>query len=102
MVHGIEEVMSTDEIIITIDPFPEEESKIQKTLVKGLGMTVIAISTHKTSFPTLQIPDYGEFNPYLQLAMGWNLLIETALKQGIDLDHTVRARKIGNEFESGI
>ena len=44
-VHGIEEVMSTDEIIIAIDPFQEEESKIQKTLVKGLGMTVIAIST---------------------------------------------------------
>ena len=101
-VHGIEEVMSTDEIIITIDPFPEEESKIQKTLVNGFGMTVIAVSTRKTSFPTLLIPDYGEFNPYLQLAMGWNLLIETAVKQGTDLDHPVRARKIGNEFEQRI
>ena len=101
-VHGIEEVMSTDELIIAIDPFPEEESKMQKTLVSGSGMTVIAIATRKTSFPTILIPDYGEFNPYLQLAMGWNLLIETALQQGIDLDHPVRARKIGNEFESRI
>jgi glucosamine--fructose-6-phosphate aminotransferase (isomerizing) len=101
-VHGIEEVMSADEIIIAIDPFQEEEPKIQKTLVKGIGMTVIAISTRKTSFPTLQIPDYGEFNPYLELAMGWNLLIETALKKGIDLDHPERARKIGNEFEQRI
>ena len=101
-VHGIEEVMSPDDIIIIIDPFREEEPKIQKTLVAELGMTVIAISPEKTSFPTLQIPDYGDFNPYLELAMGWNLLVETALKQGIDLDHPQRARKIGNEFEQGI
>lgn len=101
-VHGIEEVMSTDEIMIVIDPFLEEESKIQKTLVNGIGMTVIAISTRNTSFPTLLIPDNGEFNPYLQLAMGWNVLIETALTLNIDLDHPKRARKIGNEFEPGI
>lgn len=101
-IHGIEEVLSPDDIIIVIDPFQEEESKIQKTLVQGLGMAVIAISNRKTSFPTLQIPDYGEFNPYLELAMGWNLLIETALKQGIDPDHPERARKIGNEFEQRI
>ena len=101
-VHGIEEVMTRDDIIIVIDPFREEEPKIQKTLVTDLGMTVIAISPENTSFPTLQIPDYGEFNPYLELAMGWNLLVETALKQGIDLDHPQRARKIGNEFEPRI
>ena len=101
-VHGIEEVMSPDDIIIVIDPFREEEPKIQKTLVAELGMTVIAISPEKTSFSTLQIPDYGDFNPYLELAMGWNLLVETALKQGIDLDHPKRARKIGNEFEQEI
>ena len=85
-----------------IDPFPEEEAKIQKTLVEGIGMTVIAISSRNTSFPTLLIPDDGEFNPYLQLAMGWNVLIETALKLKIDLDHPKRARKIGNEFENAI
>lgn len=101
-VHGIEEVMSKDEVMIMIDPFLEEESKIQKTLVSGIGMTVIAISARKTSFPTLLIPDDKEFNPYLQLAMGWNLLIQTALALNIDLDHPKRARKIGNEFEPGI
>lgn len=101
-VHGIEEVMKKDEVIIMIDPFPEEEPKIQKTLVEGIGMTVIAISSRNTSFPTLLIPDDGEFNPYLQLAMGWNVLIETALTLNIDLDHPKRARKIGNEFEKGI
>ena len=101
-VHGIEEVMKKNEVIIIIDPFLEEESKIQKTLVEGIGVIVIAISNRKTSFPTLQTPDLGEFTPYLQLAMGWNLLIETALKLEMDLDHPKRARKIGNEFEQGI
>ena len=101
-VHGIEEVMSTNETVILVNPFPTEEPKIQKTLVDEIGMTVMAISSQKTSFPTLRIPDYGEFNPYLELAMGWNLLIETALSQGLDLDHPQRARKVGNEFEQRI
>nr|WP_319394273.1 SIS domain-containing protein [uncultured Desulfobacter sp.] len=101
-VHGIEEVMSKNEVIILIDPFPEQEAKIQKTLVETIGVIVIAISTRKTSFPTLQIPDLGEFNPYLQLAMGWNLLIETALELKMDLDHPKRARKIGNEYEQPV
>jgi glucosamine--fructose-6-phosphate aminotransferase (isomerizing) len=101
-VHGIEEVMKKNEVIVMIDPFPEEEAKIHKTLVEGIGMTVIAISSRKTSFPTLRIPDDGEFTPYLQLAMGWNLLVETALTLEMDLDHPKRARKIGNEYESGV
>jgi glucosamine--fructose-6-phosphate aminotransferase (isomerizing) len=101
-VHGIEEVMKKNEVIVMIDPFPEEEAKIHKTLVEGIGMTVIAISSRKTSFPTVQIPDDGDFTPYLQLAMGWNLLVETALTLEMDLDHPKRARKIGNEYESGL
>ena len=101
-VHGIEEVMKKNEVMVIIDPFLEEEAKIQKTLAEGIGVIVIAISARKTSFPTLLIPDDGEFTPYLQLAMGWNLLIETALKLKIDLDHPQRARKIGNEYEQPI
>ncbi len=101
-VHGIEEVMKKNEVIVLIDPFSEEEAKIQQTLVKGIGMTGIAISSRKTSFPTVQIPDDGEYTPYLQLAMGWNLLVETALKLEIDPDHPKRARKIGNEYEKGV
>jgi glucosamine--fructose-6-phosphate aminotransferase (isomerizing) len=101
-VHGIEEVMCKNEVIIIIDPFPGEEAKIQKKLVQEIGLIVIAISSRKTSFPTLLIPDLGEFNPYLQLAMGWNLLVETGLELKMDLDHPKRARKIGNEFEQPI
>lgn len=101
-VHGIEEVMCKNEVVILIDPFPEEEVKIQKTLVQGINVIVIAVSSRKTSFPTLLIPDGGEFSPYLQLAMGWNLLVETALELKIDLDHPKRARKIGNELEQPV
>jgi glucosamine--fructose-6-phosphate aminotransferase (isomerizing) len=35
---------------------------------------------------------------YLELAAGWNLLVEVGVQTGIDLDKPVRARKVGNEF----
>ncbi|WP_321494840.1 SIS domain-containing protein [uncultured Desulfobacter sp.] len=101
-VHGVEEAMSKNEVMIIIDPFLEEETKIQRMLVETIGVIVIAIASRTTSFPTLQIPDSGEFTPYLQMAMGWNLLIETALALKMDLDHPKRARKIGNEYEQPV
>ena len=61
-------------------------------------MKVIAISSHQTSFPTVIIPDGGCMSSYVELAAGWNLLVDIGLALGIDLDKPVRARKIGNEF----
>jgi glucosamine--fructose-6-phosphate aminotransferase (isomerizing) len=40
----------------------------------------------------------GDYDVYLQLTAGWNLLVETGIALGIDLDHPVRARKVGNEY----
>lgn len=100
-VHGIEEVMDKDEVVVIIDPFPDEEEKFQQCLVKGVGMTVVAIASRKTSFPTMIIPEGGEYKEYVELAAGWNLLLETGIALGIDLDKPVRARKIGNEFTGG-
>lgn len=97
-VHGIEEIMNPQDVVIVIDPFPAEEDKFGECLVKGVGMTVIAIATRKTNFPTIVIPDAGRYQNYIELAAGWNLLVETGLAQGIDLDKPVRARKVGNEF----
>jgi glucosamine--fructose-6-phosphate aminotransferase (isomerizing) len=97
-VHGIEEVMDKNEVAIIVEPFPSEEEKFMQCLVKGVGMKVIAISTHQTSFPTVIIPDGGKMASYVQLAAGWNLLVDIGLALGIDLDKPVRARKIGNEF----
>lgn len=97
-VHGIEEVMDKNEVFIWIDPFDSEQEKFEQCLVKGVGMNVIAVSTKKTSFPTIVIPDGGRYAEYIQLAAGWNILIETGIALGIDLDHPKRARKIGNEY----
>jgi glucosamine--fructose-6-phosphate aminotransferase (isomerizing) len=97
-VHGIEEVMDKTEVLIWIEPFPAEQEKFNECLVKGVGMNIIAVSTRKTIFPTIIIPDGGQYAEYVQLAAGWNILVETGISLGIDLDKPTRARKVGNEY----
>jgi glucosamine--fructose-6-phosphate aminotransferase (isomerizing) len=97
-VHGIEEVMDKNEVVIIVEPYASEEQKFMDCLVKGVGMKVIALSSRQTSFPTVIIPDGGIMSSYVELAAGWNLLVDIGLALGIDLDKPVRARKIGNEF----
>ncbi len=96
-VHGIEEVMDKSDVVIWVDPAAENEEKFFDVLVKGVGLTVIAIAPRATRFPTIQIPEC-ELSGYVQLAAGWNLLVEVGLALGVDLDKPVRARKVGNEF----
>lgn len=96
--HGIEEVMNPNDVVIFIDPFDAELEKIQETLVKGVGMKVFAISSKDAGFPTIRIKDAGEMTTYVQLAAGWNLLVEVGLHLKINLDKPTRARKVGNEF----
>ncbi len=97
-VHGIEEVMDKNEVVIVVDPFESEEAKFKECLTDGVGMTVIALASRETSFPTIRIPDGGEYSDYVELAAGWNLLVEIGIALGIDLDKPVRARKVGNEY----
>jgi len=97
-VHGIEEVMDKSEVLIWIEPFSTEQEKFNECLVKGVGMNIIAVSSKKTMFPTIIIPDGGQYAEYVQLAAGWNILVETGISLGIDLDKPVRARKVGNEY----
>lgn len=97
-VHGIEEVMDPDEVVIWVNPFSEEIEKFDECLVRGVGLDIIAISATPTKFPTILIPEAGRFGSYLELAAGWNLLVETGMNLGIDLDNPLRARKVGNEF----
>jgi glucosamine--fructose-6-phosphate aminotransferase (isomerizing) len=51
--HGIEEVMTSKEAVVLIDPFPEEEDNIYDVLVKGVGIPVIAIAPRPTRFQTI-------------------------------------------------
>lgn len=97
-VHGIEEVMDANEAVVVIDPFKDEEEKYTDVLIKGVGLKVNAISTRKTTFPTMVIPEYGDFTDYIELAAGWNLLVEVGINMNINLDKSVRARKVGYEF----
>lgn len=96
--HGIEEVMEKNEVLIWVDPFDVDQDKFMEKLVKGVGISVFAISSKETIFPTIRIPDAGEYSEYVQLAAGWNILVETGVSLGIDLDHPQRARKVGNEY----
>lgn len=96
--HGIEEIMNKDEVLVWIDPFDVDQDKFQECIVEGVGVHVIAVSPRETLFPTITIPDGGEYSEYLQIAAGWNLLVETGIALGIDLDHPKRARKVGNEY----
>lgn len=96
--HGIEEVINADEAIVIIDPFVGEKEKYREVLIDGIGLKVVAISTKETIFPTVIIPEYGDFTNYLEIAAGWNLLVEMGIDMGIDIDKTLRARKTGYEF----
>jgi len=96
-VHGIEEVMNKDDVVICIDPYDDSLGKFNDVLVKGVGLTVITVSTRPTQFPSIVVPEC-DLQPYVNMAAGWNLLVEVGVKLGINLDKPVRARKVGNEF----
>ncbi|TVR72086.1 MAG: sugar isomerase [Spirochaetaceae bacterium] len=97
-VHGIEEVMRAEDVVILIDPYEAQEEKFDQVLRGGVGLEVIAIAPRPTRFPTIPVPEAGDMNSYLLLAAGWNLLVEVGLAAGIDLDTPRRARKVGNEI----
>ncbi|MCK5673514.1 MAG: SIS domain-containing protein [Spirochaetales bacterium] len=97
-VHGIEEVMDKNDVVIIVNPFEDEEEKFKECLIDGVGLNIIAISSKDTIFPTIKIPEVGYFQNYIELAAGWNILVETGIVLGINLDEAERARKVGNEF----
>ncbi len=97
LLHGIEEVVTSNDIIIMADPYPGEFDKIKSIYTDGIGTPVVAISDQPTPFLTVNIPSAPSlYESYIKLAAGWNLLVEAGIKLGIDLDKPERARKIGN------
>lgn len=97
-VHGIEEVMNADEVVIVVEPFAAEAEKMKQVLVEGVGMRVFALASEPTIFPTIRIPKVEGYDSVLQLLAGWNILVHVGIALGINLDKPQRARKIGNEF----
>lgn len=97
-VHGIEEVMQSEDVVFVVDPIDAEIEKFQEVLIDGVGMKVVAIADRETPLETIRISAAGDMAPYCYLCAGWNLLVEIGLSLGIDLDKPERARKVGNEF----
>lgn len=97
-VHGIEEVMNADDVVIAINPFKTEIDKLKETLVDGVGLTIVTVSTEPTIFPSIVVPQVDQLQNFVFLAAGWNILIEVGISLGINLDKAERARKVGNEF----
>ncbi len=96
--HGCEEVMQPGDVLLWVNPFEDAENKFAEVLEQGVGMTIIAIAPRATRFPTLRIPDGGDLRGYVEMAAGWNVLVDAGLRLGINLDKPQRARKVGNEF----
>ena len=101
MLHGVEEVMQPNDVIVLIDPFEAEWSRIQQRYVDALHLKLIAIASKKTPFDTIVIPALAGYDAYLQLLAGWNLLVHVGVAHGLHLDKPQRARKIGNEYTGG-
>lgn len=99
ILHGVEEVMREGEACVLIDPFESECQKIKELIEGRAGVKVVAISSKDTIFPTIKIPSLGGFNQFFQLVAGWNLLVQTGVALGVNLDKPTRARKVGNAFE---
>lgn len=96
--HGVEEVLTENDVVIWVDPFEDQEEKFHDVLAKGVGLSIFAISYRNTRFPTIRVPDGGVLEPYEHMAAGWNLLVEVGTALGINIDKPQRARKVGNEF----
>ena len=73
--HGIEEVMNKNEVLIWVDPFEHDHDKFMECIVKGAGVNVIAILQR------------GKLNspPSSFLTAGSMLNISSSLQDGISL-----------------
>ena len=101
LLHGAEEIMQSNDVIVLIDPFEAEWQRIKERYVDAINLTLIAVATKETPFKTIVIPALKGYDTYLQLLAGWNLLVQVGITRGVNLDKPQRARKIGNEYTGG-
>jgi len=101
LLHGAEEIMQPNDVIVLVDPFEAEWQRIKERYVDAINLTLIAIAPKATPFKTITIPALAGYDPYLQLFAGWNLLVQIGIARNVNLDKPQRARKIGNEYTGG-
>jgi glucosamine--fructose-6-phosphate aminotransferase (isomerizing) len=99
LLHGIEEVITKNDVLILVDPLKSECDKIEEVYARKIGAKIISFENHENPFLIFPLPNHTIFeDSYLKMAAGWNMLAETGIIMGIDIDKPLRARKIGNEF----
>ena len=96
--HGVQEVMNPDDVVILIDPYKSELEKTKEVLIKEVGLKVFTVAAEETIFPTVKVKDIDGLTNYLFIAAGWNILVEAGISLSINLDEAQRARKVGNVF----
>ncbi len=96
--HGAQEVMNPDDVVILIDPYKSELEKTKEVLIGQVGLKVFTVAAEETIFPTVKVKDVDGLTNYLFIAAGWNILVEAGISLSINLDEAERARKVGNVF----
>jgi len=96
--HGAQEVMNPDDVVILIDPYKSELEKTKEVLIGQVGLKVFTVAAEETIFPTVKVKDVNGLTNYLFMAAGWNILVEAGISLSINLDEAERARKVGNVF----
>lgn len=101
LLHGVEEVVGSEDVLVLVDYLPDHARKIHEVFVENIGAKVLTFSSEETMFPHVSFYSrHVSHESYAKLAAGWKILAETGTAMGIDLDKPQRARKIGNEMES--
>jgi len=98
LLHGAEEIMQSNDVIVLIDPFEAEWQRIKQRYADAINLKLIAIAPKPTPFETIVIPALKGYDAYLQIFVGWNLLVQVGVALNVNLDKPQRARKIGNEY----
>lgn len=97
LLHGIEEVISANDVIVLVDLMESEFRKIHEIYTKLIGCKVIAF-TNSSPFLNISVPKGTVYEEgYFKLATGWNMMVEAGIALNVELDKPIRARKIGNE-----
>lgn len=87
LLHGMRTVVRPHDAIVVVEPFGQDVARFA-TLAGQLGARVVAIASER-------IPPFtaaGSYRPsagmsqYVQLAIGWNLIVELGGALGTDLD----------------
>lgn len=97
IVHGPEEAIEEGVAVIFEPSQFETYLDDFKKFSEKTNVTLVGIDDKKL-IPGLEVKVNETFKNYCLLAGGWGLLRNVANKLGIDIDHPVKASKVGNPF----